>query len=208
MVSKQIRNLLFDFGNVIIDIDVEGAIERLTQLGRPDGDRSAVQRILIEYECGRVSTDIFINTILREARPDVQAIDVIDAWNSMLLGIPGYRLVMLQQIRTQYGLYMLSNTNELHLEWVYRHLKSRHGVKEFEKEFFDGVYYSHIVGDRKPLPSIFKHVIEDAYLTPEMTLFLDDVAENIQTAQQLGFHTYQVRPDQDIAEYLKIEGYY
>jgi len=206
--SQKVRNLLFDLGNVIIDLDIDRTMKDLHKLFRPDGDRSIVERINMEYECGRVSTDIFLNTLLSQCNRNVQAFDLIEAWNGMLVGIPEHRLEMLRMLRNNFNVYLLSNTNELHLEWVHRYLKREHGIEDFEKHFFDHAYYSHLVGDRKPLPSIYKHIIDDSFLTPSLTLYMDDIKENLDVAEKLGFETYLVKDGEDIAEYLKTEGYY
>lgn len=208
MVSKSIRHLLFDLGNVILDIDVDGAIDRLMQLSKVDGNQMSIEKILLEYETGRVSTDIFINTILRESKANVQAIDIIEAWNSMLIGIPPHRLEMLKELRRNYSVYLLSNTNALHVEWLHKYVKREFGIDSFEKEFFDTAYYSHIVGDRKPTSSIFKHITDDAMLTPSLTLFMDDIQENLAVAKKQGFKTYLVQPGIDVSGYLKEEGFY
>ncbi len=202
------NNLLFDFGNVIIDIDVDGAIGRMTKLLKSDVDRDLLTGIVNEYESARISTDIFINKIISHSRPGVQAYNIIEAWNSMLIGIPEYRLVMLTELRKKYNVYLLSNTNELHLQWVHQYLRRIHHIENFEKEFFDQAFYSHLVRDRKPNPSIFRHVIDETLLTPELTLFMDDVKENIDVAQKLGFNTHLVRPGEEIGEYLKVQGYF
>ena len=208
MKSQKVRNLLFDLGNVIIDLDIDKTIDDLDKLFRPDGDRSIVEKINKEYECGRVSTDIFINTLLSQCGRNVQAIDIMNAWNGMLVGIPVHRLEMLIMLRDKFNVYLLSNTNELHLDWVHRYMKNVHGVQDFEKRYFDQAYYSHLVGDRKPLASIYKHIIDDAYMTPGLTLYMDDVKENIDVAEKLGFKTHLVENGEDIAEYLKEEGFY
>ena len=208
MKTNSIRNLLFDLGNVIVDLDTERAFAKLDQLFRPDADRSKVEKTMLEYECGRVSTDIFINTILSQSHRNAQAYDVIEAWNSMLVGIPEYRLEMLRMLLPEYNVYLLSNTNPLHLEWIHRYVNRIHGVKDFEKEHFHQAYYSHLVGDRKPMPSIFKHVIDDAFMTPGLTLYMDDLKENISVADKLGFKTFLVKPGVEIAEYLKVQGFY
>ncbi len=208
MKSQKVQNLLFDLGNVIIDLDIEKTSNKLKSLFRTDADKNIVDRILIEYECGRVSTDIFINTLLSQSNRSVQALDLIEAWNAMLIGIPAYRLEMLKILKDNFNVYLLSNTNELHLEWVHRYLRRTHDINDFEEQFFNQAFYSHILGDRKPLPSIFRHVMDDASVTPALTLYMDDVQENIDAAEQLGFNTYLVKPDVDIAEYLKKEGYY
>lgn len=193
---------------MIIDLDIDKTFKEVKNLLRSDADKNVIDRILIEYECGRVSTDIFINTLLSQSNRSVQALDIIEAWNAMLIGIPGHRLEMLKMLKDNFKVYLLSNTNELHLEWVHRYLSKAHHVDNFENRFFEHAYYSHLVGDRKPLPSIFKHIIADAFLTPSQTLYMDDVKENIDVAEKLGFKTYLVNNDVDIADYLKEEGYY
>ena len=208
MKSDQYRNLLFDFGNVIIDIDVPGTIERLMSLAQKDTAEKVFDEALLKYETGKINTDIFINTLLSQCGPKVQALDIIEAWNSMLIGIPEYRLEMLTMLRPKYNLFLLSNTNELHIEWITRYLKRVHDVRDFETRFFDKVYYSHLVKDRKPNASIYQHVITDASLTPSLTLFMDDMKANLDTADQLGFGTHLVKEKEDIAEFLKIEGFY
>lgn len=208
MTSKISRNLLFDLGNVIIDLDIEGAIQKLEQLLKPEANKAVIDKVILDYECGRVSTEIFINTILSQCHRKAQALDVIEAWNSMLVQIPGYRLDMLRMLREKYNVYLLSNTNALHLEWLRRYVDRTYNVRDFEKEHFHKAYYSHLIGDRKPLPSIFKHIIDDSLMTPALTLYMDDIKENLDTAEQLGFRTYLVKPGEEIAEYLKVEGYY
>jgi putative hydrolase of the HAD superfamily len=207
-LKNKIRNLLFDFGNVLIDIDIDGAYARLENLFRKDFRKEVVEKAFLDFECGRISTEIFINTMLSQSRHQVQAIDVIEAWNSMLIGIPEYRLDMLEKLRSAYNVYLLSNTNALHIEWVHRYLLKVHKVDAFEKKYFDHAYYSHLVGDRKPNASLFKFVSEDSYMTPALTLFIDDMQVNLDVAKSLGFHTYLVKPGEEIAEYLKEGGFY
>jgi glucose-1-phosphatase len=207
-LKNKVRNLLFDLGNVIVDIDIEGAYSRLGNLFRKDARKEVIEKALLDYECGRISTDIFINAILSQSEHKYQALDVIEAWNSMLIGIPDYRLDMLDQLRSNYNVYLLSNTNALHLEWVHRYLRRVHQVESFEQKYFDHAYYSHLVGDRKPNASLFKFISEDAYMTPALTLFMDDMQANIDTADKLGFQTYLVKPGEEIAEYLKMGRYY
>jgi glucose-1-phosphatase len=207
-VKNNIRNLLFDLGNVIVDIDIEGAYTRLGNLFRSDARKEVIEKALLDYECGRISTDIFINAMLSQSEQKFQALDVIEAWNSMLIGVPEYRLDMLDKLRSKYNVYLLSNTNALHLEWVHRYMRRVHKVESFEQQYFDHAYYSHLVGDRKPNASFFRFISEDAFMTPALTLFMDDMQANIDAADALGFQTYLVKPGEEIAEYLKRGGYY
>lgn len=207
-MANNIRSLLFDLGNVIVDIDIDGAHDRLNQLFRKNAVRDVIERAFIEFECGRISTDIFINTLLSQSERKVQALDIIEAWNSMLIGIPDYRLEMLRLLKGKYSVYLLSNTNALHLEWIHRYVRRAHKVDNFEKVFFDHAFYSHLVGDRKPNASLFKFITQDSFMIPGLTLYMDDVQENLDVAGKLGFHTHLVNPGDEIAEYLKKQGYY
>jgi putative hydrolase of the HAD superfamily len=208
MKPTSIRNLLFDLGNVIIDIDVEGAMGNLRALFKHDAERSVIDHAILQYETGKISTATFIQSFQSQSREETQNEDFIQAWNSMLVTLPKYRLDMLEMLRNNFNVYLLSNTNSLHLEWIHEYLMNTYSVKQFEKTYFDQAYYSHIIGDRKPNASIFQHVISDAILTPERTLFMDDLKDNIDTAAKHGFQTYLVDKEVDIAEYLKVEGYY
>ena len=211
-MSSKPTSLLFDFGNVIIDIDIPGATRQIGALRSKkvteDEFRKEVVELVLKYEVGSISTDIFINGILRHSRPDVQALDVITAWNSMLIGIPEYRLAALEMIRQEYSLYMLSNTNALHIEWVDNHLEQMHGISDLEQDHFHDVYYSHRIGKRKPDREAFQYVIDNSFINPEKTLFIDDTEENIESARAMGFQVLLSPPEHEIAEYLKLEGYF
>jgi len=207
-MNNQIKNLLFDLGNVIVDIDIEGAHERLRKMFRPDANVTIVEKAFLDYECGRISTAIFINSLLKQCERKFQAIDIIEAWNSMLVGIPTHRLDMLRKLKESYKVYLLSNTNELHLEWIHRYVRKEHMVDSFEETYFDIAYYSHLVGDRKPNASLFKFIREDSYMIPALTLYMDDVQENLDVAEKQGFHTYLVKPGEEIGEYLRKQGFF
>lgn len=207
-MNHQITTLLFDLGNVIVDIDIDGAHERLRNMFKADANEAAIEKALIDYECGRISTEIFINTFLHQSERRYQAIDIIEAWNSMLVGIPSHRLDMLSHLREKYKVYLLSNTNALHLEWIHRYVRKEFQIDNFEDAFFDYAYYSHLVGDRKPNASLFKFIREDAYMIPALTLYMDDVQENLDVAELQGFQTYLVKPGEEIGEYLKEQGFF
>ena len=205
-MKKDIVNLLFDLGNVIVDIDVAGAHQRLGALLRKDAQREFIEKALVDYECGKISTDIFINAFLRESERHVQALDVIEAWNSMIIGAPTHRLDMLKRLKGKYHVYLLSNTNALHLEWLHRYFRREHDITAFERDFFTRAFYSHYIGDRKPNASIFRYVCDEEGLEPAQTLFMDDMPENIAAASTLGFQTWLVQPGHDISNYLSERG--
>jgi len=207
-----VANILFDFGNVIMDIDSPGAFDRIAALRSADLPeetyRSQIVDLAEKFEVDAISKDGFINGILNLATPEAEAKDVIDAWNSMLVGIPRYRLGMLDSLKQNFNLLMLSNTNQLHIAWVHDHLESMHRIDDFERRFFNDVYYSHEIKARKPEADAFRHVIKESFITPEKTLFIDDVQEYLEAAAELGFQTMLSPPEEEIAETLKILGYY
>jgi putative hydrolase of the HAD superfamily len=209
---SSITTLLFDFGNVIIDIDIPGATSRLESLVK-DGynlpkARNQMKDLVIALETGQIAAAAFTDGMLEMSRSDVRPEDVEEAWNSMLIGIPRYRLAMLEVLKERYSVQMLSNINPLHMDWVHAHLRNSHGVTDFESRYFTGVYYSHLIGRRKPDADAFEFVIEDSFLTPGNTLFIDDMPENIAAAKRLGFQTHLSLPEEEIAEYLKVNDYY
>jgi putative hydrolase of the HAD superfamily len=208
----EIRNILFDFGNVIIDINIPHSKTLLESLMRPELSEATINRWITDhihrYETGEIDTQGFLNGMLQQTKPGTSAEDVIHAWNSMLIGIPQYRLTMLEAIKEEHNVFMLSNTNPLHIDWIYDQMSNVIGIGDFEKRFFDGVYYSHLIGARKPDARAFQHVIEDAMITPSKTLFIDDILENIKAAKRLGFRTMHIGEDEEIAAVMKEMQFY
>ncbi len=209
---KDVRNILFDFGNVIIDIDLSGARRRVGALLsgglESTGTETELTSLIHRYETGQIATDDFLKDIASRTIAGISREQIIEAWNSMLIGIPPYRLSMLEALKEQFAVLMLSNTNALHLAWVQSHLFNVHRVENFERRFFHDVYYSHLIGKRKPEAEAYKHVVEDAMITPAYTLFIDDLPENIRAAKRLGFQVLLSPEEEEIAEVLKLKGFY
>src|SRR5690606_18769998 len=132
-------------------------------------------------------TDLFINRMIRMSKTNVQAWDVIQCWNSMLVGIKPETLDFLKDLKTKYKTYILSNTNPLHIEWVQSHLKKVHGVQELEEIYLNGVFYSHNLKLAKPQPEIYSVVQSQIGALPEEILFIDDLDKNVQGAQEAGW---------------------
>jgi glucose-1-phosphatase len=202
-----IKNLLFDLGNVILDLDTsrtQVALEALLRTsGAVDTRQSAWLNTFTEYETGRLSDELFINSIIQYAHPHVYAQQVIRAWNAMLIDIPPERLDYLEWLRAQgYRLFLLSNTNGLHLEWLGKYLRKNHQVSSLDR-WFEKSYYSHIIRQRKPDASCFQYVMQDAGILPAETLFIDDLYENIQGAQSIGIHTLYLTGGQEMIHSIK-----
>ena len=201
----KIKNIIFDFGGVIIDLDYSKTYERLKQLTNinyvNDPAPTRLEECLLQYEIGRVTSNQMINFLQQYQSKDAESSDFIDAWNAMLIGIPEERIRFLEQLRNNYRIFLLSNTNELHLEWVNDHLVSKGGIQYFES-LFDKVYYSHLIHMRKPDPATFSFVLESEALNPEETIFIDDTVEHVEGANSAGIHSILHNPESEIMSML------
>ncbi len=204
---SSVKNILFDLGNVIIDIDIPRTSQELFKLFRrqdlKDQILEELKPVLLDYETGQLSDELFINSLLRYARPQVYAQQIIRAWNAMLIDIPPERLDFLKVLRTQqYNLYLLSNTNKLHLSWINNYLNKNFNSPSLDV-WFDRSYYSHVIKLRKPQVSCFEFVLQDAGLLADETLFIDDTLENIDSAKSLGIRTLYLTGGHEVIKSLK-----
>ncbi len=205
-----IKNIIFDFGQVIIDIDPPGVINRFREkIGADDFERFYnrlhERNIFDRLEINDLSAEAFIHAFQQESEHRLSAIEILDIWNSMIVGIPAHRLLFLEKLKEDYQIYLLSNTNGIHLEIIYKHLEKDHGVSDFDQRFFHNTYYSHVVRMRKPDLKIYEHVLQDAGIKAEETLFVDDKVENIEAAAKLGIRGAHHDPDNEIVDVF--EGY-
>jgi len=205
---RDIKNIVFDFGGVLLKIDYTLTTQRLKELLGVSFDfhhlpQNALE-LLKDYETGRIGTESFLWALQHLAVggvPDGRLL--IDAWNAMLLGWKPSHFELLLSLRNTYRVYLLSNTNALHLEWVYQDLKKNHRIDDFDTRFFTQTFYSHLIGMRKPDVSTFQSVAEIAGLTPSETLFIDDLSPNTSGAAIAGWQTYLHDPDDDLPTVIR-----
>lgn len=188
-----IKNIIFDFGDVFIDLDKEAPYRELKALGI-DTIPKHLLRLNEEYEVGQVLTEELIDSY-RDTLPYASRQQIIDAWNSILKTIPPARFEFLQKLKEKnsFRLFLLSNTNHLHIEEVKRKTPF---YSDF-KACFEKFYLSHEIQLRKPNHDIFQYVLKGNQLYPEETLFIDDTEENCDAAQQLGIRTWNNNPKTD-----------
>ena len=184
-----IKNIIFDFGNVIIDINPSATEQKFIDLFTPEGAFMVKSSgILEKYEVGGMQESVFLDLLSGYAPPSVSREDIKGAWNKMLLFIPKERLALLLDLKKQFNTYLLSNTNATHMNWIYDYLADEHDINDWDEKYFHKAYYSHIMEKRKPNSDIFHQVLEEQNLIPEETLFIDDNSENIATARRVGIH--------------------
>jgi putative hydrolase of the HAD superfamily len=191
-----IKNIIFDLGGVILNIDYKRPQEEFKKLGIKGVETLYSKQNQVELfdllETGKISEKEFIHKIKESSDLEISDSEIIIAWNSILLEFPLRRLQILQQLQLHYNMYLLSNTNEIHEKAFNEMLKIQCGYPSLAL-FFDRVYLSHRVGLRKPDPKIFELVINENSLKIEETLFIDDSLQHIESASKLGLKTIHLK---------------
>lgn len=201
---QTVKNVIFDFGNVLFDLDLP-AIERNLKLHLGEKFEAAKEKLLHDkvfelYEVGGLSTEEFVDALRFSVEPALEKEQVVSVWNSIFLEMPPARFDMLLRLRERYSVFLLSNINDLHANWIDAYMEREHGIRDFHARYFDGVYYSHWIRLRKPDRDIYEYVLADAELKPEETVFFDDLEANIQAANALGIRGILHPPGTEIIQ--------
>jgi glucose-1-phosphatase len=188
----KIKNIIFDLGGVLLDLDPQRSFDAIGAL--MDADPQTLYKENIDlfdgYEKGMVITENFLWHLQHKCKVVPESYVIIAAWNAMLVGWKQEKLDLLASLKDQYNLYLLSNTNEVHLRYLHADLKKNHQINDFEDRFFKKAYYSHLLKMRKPDAEIFNFVLEDACLLGAETLFIDDNIANVEGAQKCGIYAH------------------
>lgn len=198
-IGKGIRNLIVDFGGVLIDLDRQRCIENFSRLGVPDTevmlDVCHQQGIFLQYEKGMISSAEFRDAIRGRMENPATDADIDAAWNSFLVGIPVYKLDLLLKLRERYVVYLLSNTNDIHWRWSCEHAFRYRAFRA--EDFFEKIFLSYEMKLSKPDVVIYRKVLDETGINPEETLFIDDSAANCRAAETLGISTYTPKAGED-----------
>lgn len=186
-----IKTIIFDFGDVFINLDKVGALELALHQFKLEAFTEDMLRINEQYEMGLISNDEFLN-FYNTAFPEHSTEKILDIWNAILKDFPHHRLEFLKELAESnaYKLILLSNTNDLHIEFVKSYVPF---FNEF-KSYFNVFYLSHEIHLRKPNANIYEFVLNENNLKADETLFVDDTTENTDAAQKLGIHTWNINP--------------
>lgn len=200
-----IRNLLFDLGGVIVDIERQRCVDAFTRLGLADADsyfgEYSQSGIFFKIEDGSAGIDEF-HRYMRERLPEgVTDYQIDSAFQQFIIGIPAHRLETLRKLRCKgYGIYLLSNTNPIMWRGALATEFGKEGLRR--EDYFDGMVTSFEARACKPDERIFRAVIEDLGIDPAETLFLDDSLKNVEAARALGFHAEEVKPGTEFIDYI------
>lgn len=198
-----IKNLIFDFGDVFLNLDKEGAMKNALDLFQIDVLTEEMVAVNCLYEQGLISTSEFVDFYCNYFS-HISEQDLINIWNYVLKHFPKYKMDFLKQLYKtgEYQLILLSNTNELHINWVKQNVSF---YEEFKSNFHK-FYLSHEINLRKPNKEIFDFVLNENCFEPTETLFIDDTKENTDTANILGIHTWNIdETKEDIIDLFRIK---
>lgn len=205
MKRKGIKNLIIDLGGVLLDLDRQRCLESFRKLGLADVEHTLdfchQQDFFHSYEKGLITSTDFRNIIRDKIGKMIDDARIDAAWNSFLVSIPTYKLELLLELRKDYVVYLLSNTNEIHWKWACSHAFP---YKTFRVEdYFEHIFLSYEMNMAKPDTEIFQKVLKDAGLDPKETFFIDDSADNCRVAETLGISTYIPKAGEDWSHLFK-----
>ena len=189
---ENIKAIIFDFGGVILNIDFGESNKAFADLGVKDFNQMYSQKnadhLFRHLEEGKLNEKEFYDAFRRSIQVTLTDEQIRNAWNSLLLSYREEALQTLKNIRHKYKLYLLSNTNSIHVEAFNKIYKEQIGEGSLE-DYFDKIYYSHEIGVRKPGKEPYEYVLKENNLSPAETLFIDDSIQNIKPAEDLGIQT-------------------
>lgn len=203
MDLSNIKNIIFDLGNVLLNLDFDASIRAFQKLGSSseilDHKNAYADPVFYNLEVGKISPEEFrktVKVILNNSNATDSEID--DAWYAMIKDIPAHRVAVLKELGKKYNVYLFSNTNKIHIDRLLIEFKAAHGI-DFPS-LFKTAYYSHEIHDRKPEVSSFEKVIELSGVIPQETLFVDDLEKNIISAQKAGLKTLWLTKEMEMAD--------
>ena len=202
-----IKNIIFDLGDVIINIDVPRAAQSFAVLANSSVEKSTQiiqeNEVFRKFESGILNESTFrnyIRTIFEN--PDWTDETIDKAWNSLLLDIPKERIELIQRLKTSYRLFLLSNTSPIHIKATNNILGKATGVTKLD-DLFEHLFLSYKMEVMKPDRQIFEMVLSQADIKAEETLFLDDNADNVRASLEIGIQTIHVQKPVSIVENLE-----
>ena len=201
-MDKNIKNIVFDLGGVLIDLDFKSAINGLQKAGFTNVKEQLQafdrESIFQKFELGEISADEFRASIRENSNVSLTDEEVDSLWNLMLLEIPREKLELILDLRSKYMVYLLSNTNSIHWDYVCKNAFNYRGFRM--DDYFEETFLSYEMHLAKPDKAIFEKMLNDANLLPEETLFIDDLEANCKAAEEVGIHAHHYHIGDDLSK--------
>ncbi len=206
---KNLKNIIFDYGNVIFEINFKRSQSALLQLGITNIEAFFAYKnhnqLFDNFETNTISPSEFRAGIRKAAHnQDLSDQQIDDAWNSLLIGVSANNHDVLLKMKAKYRTFLLSNNNAIHYDWIVKHIKENYSINNYDN-YFEKAYFSHLMELRKPNLDIFEQVIKENDLNPSETLFIDDSPQHIEGARKAGLNTLlmDMHPEK-LSEFLKV----
>ncbi|HRS53686.1 MAG TPA: HAD family phosphatase [Bacteroidales bacterium] len=204
-----IKNIIFDLGAVVLDIDFEKTINAFKKLGIKDFEniftKAKQDKIFDEFERGELSDSQFREALRTLVGANLSEQQIDDAWNAIIIDFREEYIDLLRKVKNNYYTFLLSNTNSIHFK-VYNNLLKKYGILDIS-ELFHKVYLSYKIGMRKPERRIFQYLIEDSNLNPSETLYIDDTYSYLCEAKSLGINTVHFLPNMKLTDLFTDKGF-
>ena len=201
-MDKNIKNIVFDLGGVLVDLDFKITINGLQKAGFTNVKEQLQafdqDGIFKKFELGEISADEFRASIRKNSSVSLTDEEVDSLWNLMLLEIPREKLELILDLRSKYMVYLLSNTNSIHWDYVCKNAFNYRGFRM--DDYFEETFLSYEMHLAKPDKAIFEKMLQDANLLPEETLFIDDLEANCKAAEEVGIHTHHYHIGDDLSK--------
>ncbi len=199
-----IKNIIFDLGGVIYAVDYHKTIQAFEALGIEDFEgvyaKAGQSDLFDNLETGKISKTAFFDGIKQLSGSEISEAEITHARNAMLLDFMSDALECLKRLKGQYRIFLLSNTNEIHIQEI----ENRVGEVAFTDfcALFEQVYLSHDLGLRKPHTEVFTHIVKEQALDSTETLFIDDSIQHVQGALKAGLKVHHLKDGERIIQLL------
>ena len=201
-MDKNIKNIVFDLGGVLVDLDFKAAINGLQKAGFANVKEQLQTLhqggIFQKFELGEMNADEFRTAIRENSTVSLTDEEVDGLWNAMLLEVPREKLELILHLRGKYMVYLLSNTNSIHWDYVCKNAFNYRGFRV--NDYFEETFLSYEMHLAKPDKAIFEKVLEEANLLPEETLFIDDSEAYCKAAEEVGIHAHHYHIGDDLSK--------
>jgi len=197
---KNIKTIIFDLGDVLLNINYQLTIIEFAKFGVKNADsfysKKVQTNLFNEIETGKISVDSFLKSLQKETE-NASTNELRNAWNSMLLDLPKERIELLKKLKQDFPIYLLSNTNSIHIS----EFRKKLGETKYQEFYnlFDKVYYSHEIGFRKPNKDAFQLILDENNIKANEVLFIDDSPQHIEGANKLGIQTHHLSDTEEVA---------
>ena len=196
---KNSKTIIFDLGGVILNIHYQNTIDKFLKLGVKNAStfysKKVQTNLFNQIETGKITNEKFL-TELQKGTTNATSSQIKEAWNAMLLDLPKERISLLEKLKQDFPIFLLSNTNAIHISAIKQSLGESAYTNFYN--LFSKVYYSHEIGFRKPNKEPFQLILKENNLKANEVVFIDDSPQHIEEAKKLGFNTHHLKDEEEI----------